>query len=296
MNYQNKLKRHACIISILAQKNASFDSIRDRVCSRVEDIEEYNLRTFQRDIKEIAAIFQIPIKFNKYHLMYEIENSRAYHKSIESLNILTSDVRSYECIDTIQDKEMNGLGTIHLDEITYAIKHEYGLIIQYQKYSSLHTTDEREVLPLVLKENNNRWYVIAEDIHKGELRIFGLDRIVDLRLDFKSTKSRFLKEEIKERWSSSLGITFPNARERAEEVVLRFDQVIGPYVKSLPWHHSQKILSENNSEVLISLHVLIDNYLINKIFSCSNHIKVLEPLGLKNTIHDKLKLTISNYE
>lgn len=296
MNYQNKLRRHACIISILSQKKVTFDYIRDRVCSKIDDINDYNLRTFQRDIKEIEEIFQIPIKFNKHYLMYEIENSRIHHKSIEALNVLTSDVRSYECIDSIADKESNCLGTIHLDEIIHAIKHEYGLIIQYQKYSSDQPTDERELLPLVLKENNSRWYVIGEDVDKGELRVFALDRIIELRMDFERRKSRFLKEEVKNLWSNSLDVYFPNAGDRAEDVVLSFDQVMGPYVKSLPWHHSQKIISENDSEILISLSVLIDNYLTNKIFSCSNHVKVLEPITLKNAIHHKLKLTLSNYE
>lgn len=296
MNYQNKLKRHACILSILSQKNATFDSIRDRLCSRIEDIEDYNLRTFQRDIKEIATIFQIPIRFNKYHQKYEIENSKAYHKSIKSLNVLTSDARTYECIDTPIDKEMNCLGTIHLDEISHAIKHNYGLIIEYQKYSSAQPTDTRELLPLVLKENNSRWYVIGEDLHKGELRVFALDRIIELKIDFVRRKSRFLKEEIKNLWSSSLGVFFPKAGERVAEVILSFDQVLAPYVKSLPWHHSQTILAETDSELILSLRVLVDNYLINKIFSCSNHLKVLQPEDLKNTIYKKLKLMLLNYE
>ena len=43
-----------------------------------------------------------------------------------------------------------------------------------------HQPTRRLVSPVLLKEFNGRWYILAVKPETGELRCFGLDRITDL--------------------------------------------------------------------------------------------------------------------
>ncbi|SDE26775.1 WYL domain-containing protein [Riemerella columbipharyngis] len=53
-------------------------------------------------------------------------------------------------------------------------------------------------------------------------------------------------------YKNSFGIVAPNDYP-AEEIILSFSKQQGNYVKLLPLHHSQTIIEETDSEVVISL-------------------------------------------
>jgi len=295
MNYELKLKRHINIVSTLTVKRADFETIRIRLFNSYEDIREYNLRTFQRDINEIKDIFHISIQYNSLHSKYEIVNRNDTEKTITAMNVLITNVISTRYNKYILDEKLDSLGAIHLPEIIQAIELSFKLVISYEKFNDSIST-ERMISPLIVKENNKRWYLLAEDISKGELRVFALDRITDLAIVFEKYHNRFHKEEVKCKWLHSVGITYPKSGEQAIHVKLQFDEKLAPYVRSLPWHDSQEIVKNNEDSFIISLEVLIDDYLINKILSCVSHVKVLEPLSLQRIIKSKLISTLSNYE
>src|SRR5690606_19453522 len=78
MSKQESFARHKIIIQLLRKKACSFEEILDKLEIESE-LQGYNFiisqRTFQRDVKEIAHLYNQEIKFNRKQKSYFIENA-----------------------------------------------------------------------------------------------------------------------------------------------------------------------------------------------------------------------------
>jgi len=69
------------------------------------------------------------------------------------------------------------------------------------------------------------------------------------------------------------------------------------YIKALPLHHSQRIISETKDETIISIFVYPDTYeLEQKILSFGESAKVIQPQILADRIKERLKNAVNRYE
>jgi predicted DNA-binding transcriptional regulator YafY len=171
-------------------------------------------------------------------------------------------------------------GTQYLSPILKAINSSNMIKINYHPFWS-ENSKTHIIKPHLLKEYRNRWYLVGYFNWGGEITIFGLDRIKELEILKKPFERNedFSPEEI---FKNSLGITI-NTSEPFE-VVLAIKQSEAEYIKSLPLHHSQKIVSENERELIISLFVNDSYELISTLMGLGNQIKVLEPDFLRAKI------------
>ena len=80
----------------------------------------------------------------------------------------------------------------------------------------------------------------------------------------------------------------PNAP--IEKVELRFSDTMLHYLKALPLHQSQTI-----DENIVTLHLIINPELENKIISYGEQVEVLYPLSLRERIIKRLQKAISQY-
>ena len=97
--------------------------------------------------------------------------------------------------------------------------------------------------PYCVKLFENRWYVLAHNITYNDIRIYGLDRIEKLTI----TDERFyLPKDFSaaEYFSSYFGIV-TGYDLKPERIVIRVYRDHIPYLKSLPLHHSQRVLEDN---------------------------------------------------
>jgi predicted DNA-binding transcriptional regulator YafY len=74
-----------------------------------------------------------------------------------------------------------------------------------------------------------------------------------------------------------------------EKVILTFTEFKGRYIKSMPWHSSQKILKDDGITLTISLAVKINYELVSEILSHGNEVRVDGPERLKEIIKEKAK-------
>jgi predicted DNA-binding transcriptional regulator YafY len=82
---------------------------------------------------------------------------------------------------------------------------------------------------------------------------------------------------------------------RSEEVVLSVDPLTAKYMKSLKWHVSQEVVSENENEVVFRMYVQPNFELKQKILSYGGNVKVLSPTSLIADIKKELKETLKRY-
>jgi predicted DNA-binding transcriptional regulator YafY len=78
-------------------------------------------------------------------------------------------------------------------------------------------------------------------------------------------------------------------------VLLSADPLTAKYMKSLKWHVSQEVVSENESEVVFRMYVQPNFELKQKILSYGGNVKVLSPTSLIADIKKELKETLKRY-
>jgi predicted DNA-binding transcriptional regulator YafY len=158
-------------------------------------------------------------------------------------------------------------------------------------HSGAHTQYAAE--PYLLKEFEGRWYLYAFIPEKQAFRTFGLDRITELDI----TVSRFQRTEQRaataDRFNDVYGLVYmPEQQNLLPETVCfrcNADFMMGHF-EALPLHSSQTI--ENN---VVSLQVIINPELENKLLSYGEHIEVLSPNSLRSTIQQRLTKTLHLY-
>ena len=294
MSQRQTTTRHSLIINKLRwQKRATFKEI----CEYLEcesDIQGEDLtiskRTFTRDIAEIGEIYGIYIKFDFSAGNYFIEDDLSdtiANRRLEAFDIFNA-LR-------IKERQENNLfldnrqrsGTEHLFSLLNAINNRQQISFNYQIY---HQKDKFNDIanPLAIKEFKYRWYLFAQSIHSGKVKSYGLDRMCNLEishLNFETPTDFNLNEHLQ----YSFGIMSPNA-ESPSEVILSFEPLQGQYIKSLPLHHTQQILKDNDTELRVFLKIYLTHDFIMELLSYGSTLKVIQPQELI----DKLKATYEN--
>lgn len=187
-------------------------------------------------------------------------------------------------------------GLQHLHGLIRAIVNKKVISFTYQKFW-MDEKFNRVVEPYALKEFEHRWYLLAKDHDpkdgKSFMKTFGLDRISDL--DIKSKSFRRENYNPQKEFENAFGIISTNG-EAPQEIILAFDTEQGNYVKALPLHPSQKIVSENDDEIIISLKIVPTYDFEREILSHGKRVKVLAPASLQKGIYNELKSIVKFYD
>ncbi len=298
MSQKNTISRWMLIIDKL-KNPCSLDEILNYLDleSEIQD-EDYRVtqRTLQRDIKSIYSVFGIDIQYDRARQAYAIvsdDRTERQKRALEALQIYDALKINDRVSDNIILETRRPSGAEHLHGLLHAIENKKEISFEYQKYWE----DEiktRHVRPYALKEFNFRWYLICEDIAKGEIRTFGLDRILDLvieRTSFERSKSF----DAKKYFSDCFGIIKPD-NQKPQEVILSFTAIQGKYVKSLPLHHSQKVIVDTEAELRISLHLYITYDFIQELLSHGAELEVIKPKSLAKEIKQVSEMVMGYYQ
>jgi len=257
--------------------------------SEIKDVDlQVSKRTFQRDIQDIKSFHGIDIQFNRKTKHYAIneEDSGPVNISIrESFDMIHAFQLSKGINDFVFFEERNAIGTEHLFGLVHAIQNQKMVSFEYRKFW-LWEAEDRIIKPIALKEFDHRWYLLGLT-QEDKFRTFGLDRITDLQIQNKSFTPK-KQVDLKTYYQDVFGITndFDNS---VEKVILTFTEFKGRYIKSMPWHSSQKILKDDGITLTISLDVKINYELVSEILSHGDEVKVDGPERLKKIIKEKAK-------
>ncbi len=283
----NKLKTKPCSF-IEMQKHLQYQSQLD------EENYEISIRTLQRDILEIKSLFDIDIKFNRSEGIYEIvenQNDARNERLLETFTILDTLKLAQNFSNEIVFEQRKSLGLENIFIVVHAIKNRLEILFSHKKYWD-ETPTQKTIQPYFVKEVKQRWYIIGLDVSNQQIRTFGLDRISEINV----TKTNFQKPKNATDYNlfqHSFGIIFEE--EKPQKVVLQFSIFQANFVKALPLHHSQKIVSENEDFCVIELLIFPTYDFIMEILSIGKEVKVLEPISLKERIKSILTKTLKKY-
>jgi len=176
------------------------------------------------------------------------------------------------------------LGTEFLPLMLKAIKEKLIIEFTYTSFVS-EKSKSRKVVPLLLKEYRNRWYLISYSLAKEKVMTFGLDRISN----FIETGEYFIKKiEFNQDnyFKYSIGIT--SFEEEPKKIIFKVDKVGGKYLESQPIHESQLLIKKGKKRNTYQLNVLLSEELKRFFLSYGNQIEIIEPQELRRTIKDEI--------
>lgn len=171
-------------------------------------------------------------------------------------------------------------GKEHLDTIMNAILEKQPLEILYKRFED--NNPKSHILhPYLLKEYRGRWYVVGKTEKRLTINTFALDRIIELR----HSNNTYLKNDaidINIFFKNTIGVGF--TENKPEKIVLKLNALQANYVKSQAIHFTQEIISESESEIVLSLFLVINNELISMLLSFQDALEILEPIHLREKI------------
>ncbi len=262
---------------------------------------ELSDRTIQRDFEELRFEFGIEIVYDHSKRGYYVDKGKSIHfepflyliEMAETANILTDTLKEgKKALDYI-NFENTGLctGSEYLKPVLSAIREHKKVNIEYTNFEG--HTGEYTIKPYMLKEYQSRWYVIAVPNYTDELRTYGLDRVGKLEV----TKKKFKvdkEKNAKELFYNIVGLTY--SINKLEEIELSITPRQGKYIKTLPFHHSQEIIKDDEEELRIRL-LLIPNFeFTQKMLMQADHIKVIKPKWLAEEMKGIYERASGRYE
>lgn len=250
------------------------------------------------------SITDIPLTENDMNVLSETVEMLKQFKDFSLFDELGDIIHRLE--DKIYTEKTHRQPIIHLDkneqlkglenlEVLYqAILKKCVLKIKYQSYKA-RAASEITIHPFLLKEYNNRWFLIGKPNAKTDIKTFALDRIQSVDFDL---KSEHLNENFNgdEYYKNTIGVTVMDEKH-VKDIILKIDSSNAPYVLTKPFHHSQEILEKHaDGSITFKIYVNINFELERMILGFGASIEVLAPRELRKRVIKILRNASEIYE
>lgn len=198
-----------------------------------------------------------------------------------------------ECTSAIEfQNNPDLLGMEHFDELLNAILKHQPINLEYKKYQG--ESQSYQVYPYLLKQFNDRWFLIGRTEGYQNLSNFAIDRIQSVQpLDIAYLSVGI---DLTEYFEDIVGVS-RDERKPIEDVIIRLSKKRYPYIETKPLHASQTPIRAmwDDDHCVIRLHVQVNNELEAKILSLGNDAEVLEPASLRESIKQKVMDLVQMY-
>ena len=196
-------------------------------------------------------------------------------------------------------KNSNLLGTL-FDYISNKV-----VIRLYYHTFSNRTTRSFEFHPYLLKQVNNRWFILGTANNDGTILTFALDRI-DKVEPLPEKKYKECHEDLNERFEDIVGITY-HANRPVSHILFWCSNDAQDYVITKPLHGSQIQYHGEEEERLHAQHPsleggsffsidCIENYeLITLLCSYGQNLIVLEPTSVRDEVFNRISVMVDKY-
>jgi predicted DNA-binding transcriptional regulator YafY len=253
---------------------------------------DFSIKEFPLTNEEISALdFSTALLHNLKDTQIFKQFENAINKLIEGYRISKVIGKSEKQLIQIEEP-LKTQGNQWLEPILEAIINKNCLKITYARYGG--EPKEHVVSACLLKEYHNRWYLVGHSKRSDNLLVMALDRIQAIEPSSEPFASldQFQPDEF---FKYSFGITqFHDVSP--EKILLKFNPHTAQYIISQPLHHSQQVIAENETEVVVQLEVYISQELVMAILSHGAAVEVLEPQYFRDRIKDLISEMLVKYQ
>ena len=295
--------KYIWLLNTLLQKKLSFKEIERLWKDNPMHEGGLSIRTFHEWKDGIKEMFGVDIECNrsKGNVYYAknpevLDEQRLGKWLLQQFSIPQDFVTFNSMKDRVLLEEITR-GTTFLNPIIEAMQKNVELQVDYQRYVSEQEEhlQELHIQPYALKDFNRSWYLLGYIKEKHALRTIALDRILDLKV----LKTSFeLPEDfdVRKHFANVVGI-FVNDDQPVTNVKIRAYGVQAEYLRSTPLHKSQSEGSSKRGEFAeFTYRLCITPELISQLLAMGERVEVLEPMELRETIKERLQITIKYYE
>lgn len=259
-----------------AKKNAKIVCIKGKYRYDPPGFNIYDLQVDPHSVEKIKLAIALLKQINGLDLhedlkeVYETLNMRVNESSEPLPSFIQFDLKSQY------------IGAEHIGDLLDAITAERVIAFDYHPFTA---PEKYRVIvhPYLLKEYNNRWFLIGWHEEKKLIQVFALDRIkgkikpqvLEFYPHYKFNPDTYYNDVI--------GVSIPTDGQ-IEKVVLKFKKERVPYVQTNQLHHSFKKLSENETTTTFEYSLIPNNELKAQILYFGCDVEVLAPKQLRDEI------------
>ncbi|MDE6561261.1 MAG: WYL domain-containing protein [Muribaculaceae bacterium] len=169
-------------------------------------------------------------------------------------------------------------GRDHLTTILEAMKENRIINITYRPFKKAHSYTF-PIEPYCVRLFENRWYVLAHNIRYDDIRLYGLDRMENAEVTSETFRlpNDFDAEDY---FSTAFGVVVGTG-EKPERIVLRANKDHKHYLKSLPLHHSQRLLKDAGEYADFEFYLAPTYDFVMKLLQVGSMVEVIEPARLR---------------
>jgi len=190
------------------------------------------------------------------------------------------------------EKAIHCNGMEYIDLIYSVIKNKQGIQFTYKNIYKNKATSTF-LIPYLIKEHRNRWYVIGWSNEKEKYTTYALDRMSEIEVMNNIYKKR-TDFNAASFFQHSTGIMESNTKP--EEVLLTILKPISDLALLEPLHATQQLIIDKTDRVQISLKVLVNEEFIFKILGMGSYCIVDKPASLRKSIKAAIQQMGFNYE
>jgi predicted DNA-binding transcriptional regulator YafY len=327
---KSALLRYRIIDACLTNNMRLYPTL-EQIQEKIESELDLSISTsmINKDFKEMKSIYSAPIQFDRTHkgyyysepdfsikefplleeeiaaldystaLLHQLKGTKLFEQFESAINKVIEGYRISKIINKASDQiiqveePVKTTGGEWLTMLINAIVYKELLRVDYQGFGREAKT--HQLSAYLLKEYRNRWYVAGYSNRSENVLIMALDRIQNI---IPATEGSYHPAGIFEPaafFKYSFGITQIHDAI-PQKIVLQFTTYQAPYIISQPLHPSQKIESQNEEGLTISLELYITQELMMSILSYGKQVKVLEPSSLAKEIQSTIKAMAANYQ
>ncbi len=246
------------------------------------DYSIHNISVNESDLKAMNNAVQILKQFKDFSMFKEMNGViQKLEDSIHSTN-------QKSIIHLDKNEQLKGLE--HIDILYESVLHKKVLKILYKSFKA-RESNYYIVHPQLLKEYNNRWFLICW--HKSKIMNLALDRIEEISME---EQTEYIDKDFDaDRYFGEVIGATVSETQRPQNVIFCITPKHAPYVKTKPFHHSQEILKEDEDGTVFKICVQLNFELERLILGMGECITVLKPDKLKKRIYKSLTEAVQNY-
>ncbi len=280
-------------------------------------------RTLKEDLIYMRDEYKAPIAYSRrnqgYHYTHPFDLNVAVaitHKDLAALETAVTCLSQLSHLAPFQDlrgivdklekavhfrflKPDEGKSWLQLETVPYfrggelvglfmsAIRNQQLVTFRHQRFDT-DQARQHAIVPYLIKEHRNRWYVIGWQVQLEQIRVFGLDRIVASTLQIEETMMPVPAFDADQYFKHSLGVAV-YMDKAPEMILLSFTAEQGRYFKTLPFlpfSMEENVLVDSPDEFRIQLTVIINKELIYELARLGNGVKVLAPPYLQEELRE----------
>ena len=298
---KNLLNKYVWLVeTIYNAKYISFEEINRRWLN--DDISEgleIPKRTFHTWINEAEELFGLSILCEhfgdfRYYIEFPEEIKKGGLRNWLLHTISTSNLlmENRQLKDRILLEEVPSVKDF-LSPILAAMKTDTTLRVTYQSFWH-DESSTFELEPYCVKLFKQRWYLVGHSPRYKQVRVYALDRILDLETTEK--KFKMPKKFNPAAFFEDFYGVIAHEHAEVETVRLKVSADQSNYLRSLPLHHSQKELVRSGDYSIFELRLCPEFDFQQEILSQTPAIEVLEPQWLREEIAGKIKGLWEKYQ